>query len=50
MIKLQREPAGPDVIRVPGGKIMAMLVAAVGFLTTALTIALVADSAARRAQ
>jgi len=40
MIKLQREPAGPDVIRVPGGKAVAKLVAAVGFLTTTLTIAL----------
>ena len=40
MIKLQREPAGPDVIRVPGGKRVAVLVAAVGFLTTTLTIAL----------
>jgi len=27
MIKLQRQPAGPDVIRVPGGKPMAKLVA-----------------------
>jgi glutamate:GABA antiporter len=40
MIKLQGEPAGPDVIRVPGGKLMAKLVATVGFLTTILTIAL----------
>jgi glutamate:GABA antiporter len=40
MIKLQREPAGPDVIRVPGGKTVAKLVATVGFLTTGLTIAL----------
>jgi len=40
MIKLQREPAGPDVIRVPGGTMMAKLVATVGFLTTTLTIAL----------
>jgi glutamate:GABA antiporter len=40
MIKLQREPAGPDVIRVPGGKSVARLVATVGFLTTTLTIAL----------
>jgi len=40
MIKLQREPAGPDVIRVPGGTWMAKLVATVGFLTTTLTIAL----------
>ena len=30
MIKLQREPAGPDVIRVPGGKTVAKLVATIG--------------------
>ena len=40
MIKLQREPAGPEVIRVPGGKTIAKVVATVGFLTTTLTIAL----------
>jgi len=40
MIKLQREPAGPDVIRVPGGTIVAKLVATIGFITTAATIAL----------
>jgi glutamate:GABA antiporter len=40
MVKLQSEPAGPDVIRVPGGKPIAKLVAVVGFVTTALTIAL----------
>jgi amino acid transporter len=40
VIKLQREPAGPDVIRVPGGRRMAKLVATVGFLTTTLTIVL----------
>jgi len=40
MIKLQREAAGPDVIRVPGGTTVAKLVAAVGFLTTGLTIEL----------
>jgi len=40
MIKLQRDPAGPDVIRVPGGSAVAKLVATLGFLTTALTIAL----------
>ena len=34
------EPAGPDVIRVPGGTMVAKLVATVGFLTTSLTIAL----------
>ncbi len=40
MIKLQGEPAGPEVIRVPGGKTVAKLVATVGLLTTTLTIAL----------
>ncbi|HZQ96303.1 MAG TPA: APC family permease [Candidatus Sulfotelmatobacter sp.] len=40
MIKLQREPAGPDVIRVPGGSMVAKLVAILGFLTTSLTIVL----------
>jgi glutamate:GABA antiporter len=39
MIKLQSERAGQDVIRVPGGTMMAKLVATVGFLTTTLTIA-----------
>jgi len=39
MIKLQGESAGPEVIRVPGGKPMAIAVAVVGFATTALTIA-----------
>jgi glutamate:GABA antiporter len=38
-IKLQREPAGPEVIRVPGGRPIATLVAALGFLTTTFTIA-----------
>jgi glutamate:GABA antiporter len=38
MIKLQSEPAGRDVIRVPGGKLLAKLVATVGFLTTTFTI------------
>jgi amino acid transporter len=40
MIKLQRDPAGPEVIRVPGGSAVAKLVATLGFLTTTLTIAL----------
>jgi amino acid transporter len=40
MIKLQNEPAGPEVIRVPRGKPVAIVVALVGFLTTALTIGL----------
>ena len=40
MIVVQREPAGPDVIRVPGGRPVATLVAAVGFLVTAVSIVL----------
>jgi glutamate:GABA antiporter len=40
MWKLQSEPAGADVIRVPGGKPVARLVAAVGLFTTTFTIGL----------
>jgi amino acid transporter len=40
MIKLQREVAGPEVIRVPGGTTVAKLVATLGFITTTVTIAL----------
>lgn len=40
MIKLQREPVGADVIRVPGGKPVALLVAVVGLATTTFTIIL----------
>jgi len=40
MYKLQGEPPGPQVIRVPGGKPVAKLVAIVGFTSTTLTIAL----------
>ena len=40
MLKLQREPAGPDVIRVPGGKPVAKVVACVGFFTATVTILL----------
>ena len=40
MVKLQREPARPDVIRVPGGKPMAVLMAIVGMFMTILTIVL----------
>jgi amino acid transporter len=40
MFKLQGEPAGPGVIRVPGGKPVALMMASVGFCTTLLTIAL----------
>jgi amino acid transporter len=40
MIKLQGEPAGAEVIRVPGGKRVAKLVAIVGLMTTSATIVL----------
>src|SRR5256885_2141450 len=40
MFKLQLGPAGEDVIRVPGGKPVALMVAIVGFCTTLLTIVL----------
>jgi amino acid transporter len=40
MFKLQSEPAGSDVIRVPGGKPIAYAISVVGFLTTTFTIAL----------
>ncbi len=40
MIVLQREPAGPDVMRVPGGKLVAIALAATGFIVTAVSIVL----------
>lgn len=40
LIHVQRQPAGADVIRVPGGKPAAMLVAVVGFCTTTFAIVL----------
>jgi amino acid transporter len=40
MFKLQSEPAGADVIRVPGGKPVAYALSIVGLTTTVLTIAL----------
>ncbi|CAN5750081.1 APC family permease [soil metagenome] len=40
MIKLQGEPAGPEVIRVPGGRPVATLLAGIGFCVTAATICL----------
>jgi glutamate:GABA antiporter len=39
-IALQREPAGAGVIRVPGGPVVAIPLAAVGFLVTAISIVL----------
>jgi amino acid transporter len=38
MFWLQREKAGPEVIRVPGGRVMARMVSSLGFVTTLLTI------------
>ena len=40
MIVLQREPAGPDVMRVPGGKPVAILLASTGFIVTTVSIVL----------
>src|SRR5207247_5986090 len=40
MIKLQREPAGPDVMRVPGGRPVAIGLAILGMATTAVSIVL----------
>src|SRR5262249_2767307 len=40
MIALQREPAGADVIRVPGGRPVAIALAIVGFAVTAIAIVL----------
>ncbi|MGA9838389.1 MAG: APC family permease [Gemmatimonadaceae bacterium] len=42
MIRLQREPAGSEVMRVPGGKSMAILFGALGFTTSAVSIVLAA--------
>ena len=42
MIRLQREPAGPDVMRVPGGKPMAILCGGLGFVTSMIAIVLAA--------
>jgi len=42
MIRLQREPAGPDVLRTPGGPAVAVALAVLGFVTTAVSIVLAA--------
>ena len=47
MIKLQREPAGPEVIRVPGGKPVAVLIAVVGLLDDDAHNPAVGDAASR---
>lgn len=38
LIRLQREPAGPEIVRVPGGKPVATALGIVGFLATCATI------------
>ena len=40
MIRLQREPAGSGVIRVPGGRPVAVALASLGFIVTAVAIGL----------
>ena len=40
MIRLQSEPAGPEVRRVPGGRPVAIALASIGFLSTSVTIVL----------
>ena len=37
MIRVQNEPAGPEVIRVPGGKPVAIVLAVFGLLTTIIS-------------
>jgi len=41
-IVLQREPAGPEVMRIPGGRPVAIALAVVGFIVTAISIVLAA--------
>jgi amino acid transporter len=40
MIRMQNQPASPEVRRVPGGKPVAILLASTGLLSTAITIVL----------
>ena len=40
MIVLQREPAGPEVMRVPGGRPAAIALAVTGFIVTTISIVL----------
>jgi amino acid transporter len=40
MIVLQKEPAGPEVMRVPGGRPVAIALASLGFVVTAISIVL----------
>lgn len=38
LIRVQREPAGPSVVRIPGGKPAAILLGCLGICTTCITI------------
>jgi glutamate:GABA antiporter len=40
IVKLQREPAGPEVLRVPGGPPIAKLLGVMGFLVSVAAIVL----------
>ena len=40
LIAAQRQPAAPDVIRPPGGRVVATVLAATGFTTVAIAIVL----------
>ena len=40
LVRVQQDPAAPDVMRVPGGRPVAILLATVGFSTTAFAILL----------
>jgi glutamate:GABA antiporter len=44
--RLQREPAGPDVVRVPGGAAAVWVLATLGFVATAASLALAVVPAA----
>jgi hypothetical protein len=46
MIRLQGEPAGPEVMQVPGGSRVAIAVALIGLCTTSLAVGLALAPAA----
>jgi hypothetical protein len=39
-LRLQREPAGPEVLRLPGGRWTAIVLASIGLFSTIVTIGL----------
>jgi amino acid transporter len=42
LIALQKEPAGPDVMRIPGGRPVAILMGVLGIATTSISMVLAA--------